>query len=80
MKEAASLQKKKLAQNFDGTQKIRQTQGKIKGQCGQREQHLMAQEMLCKDQGRTMTSIKDGQVHPRADSEGFILVTTTHSP
>lgn len=80
MKEGASLQKKKLAQSFDGTQKIRQTQGKIKGQCGQREQHLTAQEMLCKDMGRTMTSIKDEQVHPWADSEGFILVTTTHSP
>lgn len=40
----------------------------------------MAQEMLCKEQGRTTTNIENGQVHPWADSEGFILVTTTHSP
>lgn len=40
----------------------------------------MAQEMLCKDQGRTIMRIEDGQVHPWADSESFILVTTTHSP
>lgn len=40
----------------------------------------MAQEMLCKDQGRTMTSIEDGQAHPWADSKCFILVTTKHGP